>query len=661
MPALKRMPAPRHSLVASAALAAWTCGSALLPSTSVAGSGCKVMDFAELDLMPILQSAAEVRTVAQTVSRTVGPPVAGTASSGDAGAQPPRDEAEAIRRTIERRDLQAFVRALPADAAHRQAALHRSLALDHAFRNAALPIVRQILRWQPDALTERFPNSNRAALEAVANEWSSLKYFERQGIPVENPPAEDDYVELLRMLLKAGADPDGHADWRPPLGMIASLPPTPATLEAARLLLAAGADINAPRPGAQPPLVFAAETANGDVTRLMLETRRASAETLEAALVKTPITGTNAVLPLLLEAGADINTRRPPSGDPRILLTPAQRAASRFKFDGERDLMKLMIRYRADPNRMTNPGVSDSPLMMVTPDIELMTGLLELGADPDYRNASGDTALLLAVRAPEPSVAPPDAVARPDGGTAAHPPGVRERSVALLLSHHADPSAENKAGESPLKAAGADDAAIVALLVQHGGTWRLSAADLSPYHQSQAPVGRYSWAVLHHKAALLSAMLAQREPITSDDCGIVYYSAAAGADATLAAVLGERGADTGVRDLGGQTPLMAAVLHNRLGAVRLLLDRRVAEVDERTPRHAGLVGGHGPPAPALLGGVTPLMLAAKLNRIEVAEELIRRGADVNAQDFGGHSVLDYARAGYGRGVVAVLQAHGARN
>lgn len=635
-------------------------GAAFLPASASAGAECKVMDFAATDLIPGVESAT-ARTVVQTVRRSAPNAIAGTTAAAKSSDSPPRDAADAIRLAIRQRDLQAFLRILPADPGGRQEALRKSFALDWAFMEAALPIVRQILRWDPAALAERRPDSNTHALQAVANEWSAIHYFATHGTPVDNPPAESDFPQLVQLLLKAGASADGDAlDWRPPLGIVASLPVSAETTAAADLLLKAGAQLEAPHPGAEAPLVFAAEAANGEIARRMLGARRAAQGTLDEAVSKTPITGTNAVLPMLLEAGADINTRGPPGGDPRSVFAPAQRAATRFKFDGERELVELLIRYRADPNRLVNPGLTESPLMLVAPDVGLMSGLLEIGADPNYRNNDGDTALLLVVRAAEPGAASADA-SRPGGPGAPHGATARYGAVEVLLQHGADASATNKAGSAPLKATGAGDAAIVSLLMAHGGTWQLNDADLAIYRQQQVPVGRISWAALHQNDALGAAMLAHGERPTADDCGVLYYAAATGSDATLAALLERKAASYRVRDLEGHTPLMSAALHGRLGAVRLLLDSRVAEVDERTPRRVGMVGGHGPPAPALLGGASSLMLAAQLNRVAVAEELIRRGADVDAHDFGGRTPLDYATFGYGRDVVAVLKAHGGRN
>jgi uncharacterized protein len=630
------------------ALAGLTVGCMLLlQSAATAGSECVVKDFSVNGQMENLPAPAV--PIARKVGRP--PPNANFgagAPTATSNPEPARDAADAIRHAVARRDLTAFLRLLPADPARRQDALRKSAALDDAFRNCALAIVRQILRSQPDALaTERFPNSNRIAVAAVASEWNSLQYFERQGVPIDNRPDDNDYPELLRILLKAGATPNGNYDGVTPLAIIAALPPTPATIEAARLLLDAGASIGAPSPGEAPPLVAAAKSSNGEILRMMLATRHPDQELLDAALVSTAITGTNSALPLLLEAGANINTSQAPDGSPRNFFTPALWAASRFKFESERNVMQLMIRYRADPNRLAIPVSVDSPLTLVTPDVELMTGLLDLGADANYLGVSGNTALVLAVTAP--------AASAPAGQSA------RYASIAALLKHGADASKEDSFGVSPLKATRAGDTAVVSLLMEHGATWRLNDRDLRYYKQYQVPIGRYSWAVLQQKDALAAAMLAHKEPLSSDDCGIVYYAAASGSDATLAILLDQHLGSYAVR-ADNLTPLMAAAAHGQLGAVRLLLDHHVANVEERTPRRVGLEGnGHGPPAPALVGALRPLMFAGQTNSAAVAEELIRRGAEVNARDFGGYTALHYAQIAYADAVVAVLQAHGATN
>jgi len=651
----------------------------LLASTSApAGEeqSCRIMSFIEngaIDFAPQPQSMPAVRMVilknpseggTAGVAMAAGPGAAGPGAAGP-GAAGPRDEAALIRDAIARRDTRAFLELMPANPQERRELLQKTYALDGAFRNTALPIVRQILLWQPDALSARPASSKAFAIEAVASNWASIRYFQTHGVVVANPPADDDYVELLRLLLDAGASADGGSDWRPPLGIVASLPASAATMKAGRLLIEAGANVNAPRAGAQPPLVFAAETGNAALMRLMLDTHRATQESLDAALVKTSIAEANEALPMLLEAGADINTARTPTADPRVLFTPMANAARRYRTEHERRLVQLMIRYRADPNRMMYPGRNDSPLMDVTPDVELMSGLLTLGADPNYRNAGGHTALLAIIQAPE-SAAPASARAPTTAAVnAAGDQGVRYRAAALLLNHGADVHADPQSDTSPLKETRAEDAALVSLLIAHGATWQLNDKDLQEYRAYQVPMGRYSWAVLHHKDALAAGTLEHGEAVTAEDCGVTYYAAASGAAATLNELIHRREASSSVHDLKGLTPLLAAAGNGHLKTLQLLLDNHLASVNERSPVTNGspqaLVASLALGANLYTtGGTTALMLAASANRVEVAEELIRRGADVNVRDAGGHTALDYADQ-VGHGVSATLRAHGAVN
>jgi ankyrin repeat protein len=565
-----------------------------------------------------------------TVTKVVHRAPSGLSGGLPGALPPPKDAREAVIQTVRRRDLPAFLQALPADAEARDQLLATSFALDASLREAALPILRQILAWHPDALRERFANSNTIGLEAVTNQWLSVHDFTEQEVAVEHAPAPGDYVEIIRLLLRAGARPDGFNDWRPPLAAVANLPPSPQTLEAARLLLGAGARIDAPRTGAVAPLVAAAQSANGEMVALLLATGHADPATLETALVKSPIVGSNSALPMLLAAGADINTQQPPGADPRIPFTPAQAASRRYRFEGERELMQLMIRYRADPNRIFRPGVLESPLMNVVADPELVEGLLALGADPNYRNLAGDTPLLLAVRL--------SADAASDAS--------RERTIAQLLERGADPRLANQAGSTPLRETRGNDDTVIEWLLARGGTWQASDADLVFFHNQQAPAGAYAWALFNRKDALASASLAHGRAPGPEDCGIVYYAAESGATRTLTLLLDRHLGNPQVRDNRGFTTLMAASANGQLDSIRLLLARGVADVNTRLDCSVALQGGgHAPPFPAVVGGQTALMLAAQARQTQAVRELILRGADVNAKDCRGNSVLFYAESG----------------
>ena len=605
----------------------------------------------------ILSAAAARTVIAPTVIHRSANSAGGMASGGGSAGptappEPATDRNALIRQTISRRDLAAFLRALPTEHAARQLALAQSYALDAAFREGSLPIVKQILAWDPAAVSARKPESNAYALASVAEAWSSLKYFQANGTVVVNPPPDADYLELIRMLVAAHAEPNGNpSNWRPPLGVVAALPPSAASLSALQLLLKAGARVDAPHEGAQAPLVFAAESGNTEAVRLMLGAQHPEQQTLDAALVKTHVANSYALVSDLLQAGANINTDKTPGGDPRVLFTPMLDAVRGFKQTADRNPTLLMIKFRADPNRMSYSGRNESALMSVVPDIDFMTALLALGADPNYHDASGTTALISAVRAPE-------------GSGVADAESVRLRSVRLLLDHGAAASAEDANGSSALKETRAADNALVALLLEHGATWQLSDKDLASYRAVGLPIGRASWAVLQHKDALAAAELTHGAPLSAQDCGLTYYAAASGAAVTLDTLIRRKGARADLRDNRGWSPLLAAAADGQVATLRLLLDSHLGDANEHAP--VTMVSAAQMPATLVLGGSpmrggeTALMLAAGGNAEDTVEELIRRGAKIDAHDAVGLTALDYAERNLADKSTKVLLAHGAQ-
>jgi ankyrin repeat protein len=322
-----------------------------------------------------------------------------------------------------------------------------------------------------------------------------------------------------------------------------------------------------------------------------------------------------------------------------------------FKQTADRNPTLLMIKYRADPNRMSFPGRNESALMTVVPDLDFMTALLALGADPNYHDASGTTALLLTVRAPEATTVP-------------EVESARLRSARLLLDHGADASAEDANGSSALKETRASDSALVALLLAHGATWRLSDMDLASYRAQGLPIGRASWAVLQHKDALAAAELTHGAPLSAQDCGLTYYAAASGAALTLDALIRHKGARADLRDSRGWSPLLAAAADGQVATLRLLLDNHFGDVNDHAP--VTMVNAADLPATVVFGGSatrggeTVLMLAAGANAADALEELLRRGARIDARDAVGMTALDYAERNMANKSVKILLDHGAK-
>lgn len=108
----------------------------------------------------------------------------------------------------------------------------------------------------------------------------------------------------------------------------------------------------------------------------------------------------------------------------------------------------------------------------------------------------------------------------------------------------------------------------------------------------------------------------------------------------------DQGTDVNAMDQYGYTPLFTAVLWRQRDVVEMLLDRG-ARVDSKGP---------SPP------GWTPLMCALSLSRLNdtgLAEELLRRGADVNARGDDGETVLTLATKKGQKKVIEELLRRGA--
>jgi ankyrin repeat protein len=105
------------------------------------------------------------------------------------------------------------------------------------------------------------------------------------------------------------------------------------------------------------------------------------------------------------------------------------------------------------------------------------------------------------------------------------------------------------------------------------------------------------------------------------------------------------GLDKPEKGMLGYTPLIAAALSDGTNVFNFLL-----------------ISGANPNARSR-SGETPLMAAASkgdMNRVKVIR-LIRAGADVNARDAEGVSVLRHAEAAAASDVVRILKEQGARN
>jgi ankyrin repeat protein len=580
-------------------------------------------------------------------------PAGGHQTESEDAAQQRR---RAIWATIRSRDLDAFLKLMPSNPKERRALLLHSHALSFAFRGSALPIVRQILEWEPDALTNSdFVSTDGSLLPSMASTWADLDRRRRAGQPAPRAPTADDQVELFRLLLDAGADGNGSKHSKSPVAILAGIPASPQTVSVARMLLNSGASIERNQGGFPAPLAEAAEKQNVEFVLAMLAVRQPSQDALDEAILRSPIVPSNGAIRPLLERGANVNADALKYGISQP--HPVWQAASRVWEEGGRDLMRLLVRYKADPNRVVNK--TDSPLMMVTHDHELMRGLLELGANANYRTYTGETPLHRATRVPIEVVRMPGDHRPLTVIAPALDPQAKATSVAMLLKHGADPNGVNGSGVTPLMLTGSDDTGTVKLLLERGATIIVDDTSLSKnYRHRGVPLGLISWSLLNYKDALAAELTRRSKKIPAEDCGAVFYAAYVGATRALSALLDRKATTVLESNMNRLTPLIVAAKYGQTASVKILLDRRAAKVNESTSvQIARMPGNIVPILPIVYGRQTALMLAAEGGHTETVKELLRRGADVKRVDTERHTAVDYAREGGHKDIVALLQSH----
>ncbi len=521
--------------------------------------------------------------------------------------------------------------------------------------------------------------------------------------------------EVTALLLDAGADPNAAGLGGPPLMRVIWLnsrrysSPDPAIAsELVRLLLAAGADPNGDRSRTGTPLHSAASQGAAELVGMLLEagadpnppTRRWETSPLAAATRS----GHTEVIRLLEAAGAEADSRtgnesmrerRAPAGEtlpddpdypcgdteflefaPPESLHACLEAGARFDEPVSRltplsflareggaavpEKIALLLAAGANPNTVDDQGRTTLHLLVGRESGDDAVGritvpaLLDAGADVNGRDDRGRTPLHDAV----------EAAVR--GGTLAQD---ASHVIRLLLRAGADANARTHLGESPLHIAASvptrnatDVAPVIAALLEAGAEIDARTEDgRTPLHlaiQTNRP------------AAVLPFLEAGADPALRDDAGnladpttcehwgkAVFFATAdadviarcieAGADpvspveaaaqhrasllhfvsghardpAVITALV-EAGADVNARDVWGFTPLHSAAENATPAAVQALVQ---ASADVNAPLRSF---GRGLDS---RGGRTPLHIAASNPNPEVVAALIEAGADVGAR------------------------------
>lgn len=270
-----------------------------------------------------------------------------------------------------------------------------------------------------------------------------------------------------------------------------------------------------------------------------------------------------------------------------------------------------LIAAGANVNSASEYGETPLTLALSNGDVDLVDALLKAGADPKATRWNGETTLMIAA------------------GVGSVP------EVKLLLDRGVDVNAtEAHKGQNALMWAAAEGHVdVIDLLVAKGAN--VNAASKS----GSTPL---VFAVSRNDAKSVERLIAAGADVnhTMPDGTKMLMAAANSKASDAAAVLLNHGADPNIADKAGNTPLHIAAQNGSLDMVKSLLAKG-AKVDAKTnaaassatPGQPGFVRGGSN------GQMTPLLLAAKNDRVDVMKALIAAGADAKVKGQDGTTLL----------------------
>lgn len=398
--------------------------------------------------------------------------------------------------------------------------------------------------------------------------------------------------------------------------------------EIVKLLLDAGADINAGDFENSQPLHNAAVSGNVDTLRVLLE-HKGNIDARDDYQMTPLHFALNFRKPeaarFLVEQGADVNARNHHGGTPLIYAS----------FSNDIELIGLLIKKGADPDQI---GMNDGSALHIAAaqgQLEIARLYLENDANPNVKNSEGDTPLFWCGRERSLPVARlliehgADVLARnKHGGTCLHN-AMHGNSVTVarfFVDQGCPINVMDNFGWSPLANASFGSPDVVEYLLMNGAKVDLKCSPVATGKKAR-------------KKGDKSADSCVCSPVST-----ALHSAVTRGHLDIAKQLVSYGADVNVVDQNGLTPLHHAARENYPDIVAYLLKNKAF------PRVHGTVFGR-----------TPLHLAAIEGNQEIVTQLLATGVNPDGLDTLHHSALDYAFAHNYRGIAYELLAAGAND
>ncbi len=452
--------------------------------------------------------------------------------------------------------------------------------------------------------------------------------------------------EGVRRLLWQGADPNAEDRVTPLMGVAASARRGAERLAVMRLLLAAGAQVNARNAEGRTALSFAAGFLDPDAMRLLLEhgadpnltDHRGTSPLLHALLPYRGEATRLEVVNLLLGKGADVNARAP--GDHRTALHQALRP-------GHASVVQALLQHGADPNARDDAG--STPLMyavqrsyLTADTADIVRLLAKAGADLNAQDATGRTAVVLAAasgnrealpllrvlgaRDADEHIAKTGLDVAPALGQAIR--GRRLAAARLLVAAGVGVNETDDRGWTPLVyAADAGEAQMVEALLAAGARVDTKADDGST--ALMRAVRKRDIAIARR---LLGAGAAVNATNKAGDTSLLIA-----AKFELMMVVARPGADS---VQGGETPAGRGAVWT--GGVTPMAPTFETIRDQEPELVAVLLDAGADPNVKDRDGLTPLMYAAGQGRLELVKLLLARGADVEAKNADGMTAWQLA-------------------